>query len=79
MNWLPQEPLAAAGRRVEVKLRSVSEPAPAMLYPLANGGAEVVLDAAQFGISPGQAAVCYEGTRVLGGGWIAAAESRLAA
>jgi tRNA-specific 2-thiouridylase len=39
----------------------------------------VVLDAAQFGISPGQAAVCYEGTRVLGGGWIAAAESRLAA
>jgi tRNA-specific 2-thiouridylase len=79
MNWLPQEPLAAAGRRVEVKLRSVSEPAPAMLYPHANGGAEVVLDAAQFGISPGQAAVCYEGTRVLGGGWIAAAESRLAA
>jgi tRNA-specific 2-thiouridylase len=79
MNWLPREPLAPEGRRVEVKLRSVSEPAPAMLYPHAKGGAEVVLDAAQFGISPGQAAVCYEGTRVLGGGWIAAAESRLAA
>jgi tRNA-specific 2-thiouridylase len=37
------------------------------------------LDSAQFGISPGQAAVCYEGSRVLGGGWIAAAERRLAA
>jgi tRNA-uridine 2-sulfurtransferase len=83
LNWLPGEPLASSGRRVEVKLRSASEPAAAMLYPRpasdARGGAEVVLDTAQFGISPGQAAVCYEGTRVLGGGWIAAAESRLAA
>ena len=78
LNWLPGEPLAPSGRRVEVKLRSASEPAAATLYPRA-GGAEVVLDTAQFGISPGQAAVCYEGTRVLGGGWIAAAESRLAA
>jgi tRNA-uridine 2-sulfurtransferase len=78
LNWLAAEPLDAAGRRVEVKLRSASEPAAATLYPTASG-AEVVLDAAQFGISPGQAAVCYEGSRVLGGGWIAAAESRLAA
>jgi tRNA-specific 2-thiouridylase len=83
LNWLPGEPLAAEGRRVAVKLRSASEPADAMLYPRADGAgggcAEVVLDAAQFGISPGQAAVCYEGSRVLGGGWIAAAERRLAA
>ncbi len=79
LNWLPSEPLTADGRRVEVKLRSVSEPAPATLYPRADGGAEVVLDDPQFGIAPGQAAVCYDGERVLGGGWIAAAESRLAA
>jgi tRNA-uridine 2-sulfurtransferase len=79
LNWLPGEALTPEGRRVEVKLRSVSEAAPAMLYPREGGGAEVVLDTAQFGISPGQAAVCYEGSRVLGGGWIAAAESRLAA
>ncbi len=79
LNWLEADDIPAAGRRVEVKLRSVSEPAAATLFPRAEGGAEVVLDAPQFGISPGQAAVCYEGSRVLGGGWIAAAESRLAA
>jgi tRNA-specific 2-thiouridylase len=83
LNWLPGEALTAEGRRIEVKLRSASAPAAAMLFPHAGAGdgrgAEVVLDEAQFGISPGQAAVCYEGTRVLGGGWIAAAESRLAA
>jgi tRNA-specific 2-thiouridylase len=79
LNWLPGEPLTAEGRRIEVKLRSVSEPAPATLFPRADGGADVILDDPQFGISPGQAAVCYDGSRVLGGGWIAAAESRLAA
>lgn len=79
LNWLDAAALTDAGRRVEVKLRSVSAPAPATLLPCAEGGAEVVLDESQFGISPGQAAVCYEGSRVLGGGWIAAAESRLAA
>jgi tRNA-specific 2-thiouridylase len=79
LNWLPAEPLSAEGRRIEVKLRSVSEPAPATVFPTPDGGAYVVLDDPQFGISPGQAAVCYDGSRVLGGGWIAAAESRLAA
>ena len=78
LNWLPGEPPAPDGRRVEVKLRSASEPAAATLYPR-DDGAEVVLDVAQFGISPGQAAVCYEGSRVLGGGWIAATERHLAA
>ncbi|HEY9540000.1 MAG TPA: tRNA 2-thiouridine(34) synthase MnmA [Kiloniellaceae bacterium] len=79
LNWLPGDAPAPSGRRVEVKLRSASEPAAATLYPRPGGGGEVVLDVAQFGISPGQAAVCYEGSRVLGGGWIAAAERRLAA
>ena len=36
------------------------------------GGAVVVLDQPQYGVAPGQAAVIYDGTRVLGGGWIAA-------
>ncbi|MGF1630028.1 MAG: tRNA 2-thiouridine(34) synthase MnmA [Kiloniellaceae bacterium] len=83
LNWLPGEALTVEGRRIEVKLRSASAPAAATLFPHAGAGdgrgAEVVLDEAQFGISPGQAAVCYEGTRILGGGWIAAAENRLAA
>ena len=79
LNWLPAGEIPAEGRAVQVKLRSVSEPAPARIYRRADGAAEVVLDEPQFGIAPGQAAVCYDGERVLGGGWIAAAESRVIA
>ena len=32
------------------------------------------MDAPQHGVAPGQAAVLYDGDRVLGGGWIAEAE-----
>ena len=28
-------------------------------------------DQAEYGVAPGQAAVAYDGTRLLGGGWIA--------
>jgi tRNA-specific 2-thiouridylase len=79
LNWLAAELPGPEGRRIEVKLRSVSAPAAATFFARPDGGGEVVLDEAQFGISPGQAAVCYEGDRVLGGGWIVAAEHRLAA
>ena len=38
---------------------------------LADGaGAILHLDAPQHGVAPGQAAVFYDGDRVLGGGWI---------
>jgi tRNA-specific 2-thiouridylase len=35
----------------------------------------VELDDAEEGVAPGQAAVFYDGARVLGGGWIAATEN----
>ncbi|MDP8920917.1 MAG: tRNA 2-thiouridine(34) synthase MnmA, partial [Pseudomonadota bacterium] len=62
-----------------VKLRSAQPVASATAFPAADGGAEVILDEPQFGVAPGQACVFYQGDRVLGGGWIAAAESRQAA
>ncbi|HEV3417955.1 MAG TPA: aminomethyltransferase beta-barrel domain-containing protein, partial [Pirellulales bacterium] len=31
---------------------------------------QVTLDEPQYGVAPGQAVVCYDGDRVLGGGWI---------
>jgi tRNA-specific 2-thiouridylase len=34
------------------------------------GRAEVVFDAPQIAIAPGQAVVFYEGDTVIGGGWI---------
>ncbi len=37
-----------------------------------GGAARVVLAAPEQAIAPGQACVFYDGSRVLGGGWIAA-------
>jgi len=70
INWL-DDPLAAGEcRRVSAKLRSAQPPVPATLYARDNDEAELVLTAAAGAIAPGQAAVLYDGDRVLGGGWI---------
>jgi tRNA-uridine 2-sulfurtransferase len=68
VNWLA-DPAAASGR-VEVKLRSASPAVPAALF-----GDHVRFVEAQFGVAPGQACVIYRGERLLGGGFIAAAEA----
>jgi tRNA-uridine 2-sulfurtransferase len=80
LNWLAPAALASEGRRVTVKLRSAQAPLPGTVFPEGGGRAQVRLDQPYEGVAPGQAAVLYEGTRVLGGGWIvAAASSRRAA
>lgn len=61
-NWLGD------ATDITVKLRSVSQPIAARLDRTSN---TLVLAEPQFGVSPGQAAVCYAGSHVLGGGWIA--------
>ena len=71
LNWLPLSRPAIDGVRLTVKLRSAQQPVPATLYPkAAEGEAELVLDNPVEGVAPGQAAVLYDGERVLGGGWI---------
>jgi tRNA-specific 2-thiouridylase len=55
---------------VSVKLRSTQPLVPATLRIPGNGSAEVTLAGPQT-VAPGQACVCYLGTRVLGGGFIA--------
>jgi tRNA-uridine 2-sulfurtransferase len=71
LNWLSLQPPVPDGARLMVKLRSMQPPAPATLYPGdAAGEAELILDFAAEGVAPGQAAVLYDGGRVLGGGWI---------
>ena len=72
-NWLTDIP--AAGLGINVKLRSVSPVSSATLYQKADGTAEIHLDSAQYGIAPGQAAACYIGDRIIGGGWIIASEN----
>jgi tRNA-uridine 2-sulfurtransferase len=71
VNWLAPPPVSPAGTRVEAKLRSAAEPAAAIVT--SNGtGAMIAFDQPQFGVAPGQAAVFYNGTQLLGGGWITA-------
>lgn len=72
-NWLTDIP--EKGMEIEVKLRSVSKTAPAKLVGGEDNTAEIHLPVAQYGIAPGQAVVCYQGSRVLGGGWIISSEN----
>jgi tRNA-uridine 2-sulfurtransferase len=53
-----------------VKIRYAHPGAEAVITPLGEGRATVRLREPQRAVTPGQAAVCYEGDRVLGGGWI---------
>ncbi len=79
VNWLGDDPPAASGEAVTVKLRSAQPALPAILHVAADGTASVALDTPQEGVAPGQAAVFYRGDRLLGGGWITAATLRAAA
>ncbi|MFZ4071543.1 MAG: tRNA 2-thiouridine(34) synthase MnmA [Caulobacterales bacterium] len=75
VNWIG-EPVGSEDdlhdRPVLVRVRSTRPPVPARLDTRA--GWYVVLDDAEEGVAPGQAAVLYDAqtpSRVLGGGWIA--------
>ncbi len=55
---------------VQARIRYRHDPAPARVTA-DGGGLRVAFDAPQRAVTPGQALVCYDGERVLGGGWIA--------
>jgi tRNA-specific 2-thiouridylase len=69
VNWVsgraPSEPF-----RAEVKIRYTAKEAWARVTPLDGGQVRVQFDAPQRDITAGQAAVFYEGDRMLGGGII---------
>jgi len=69
VNWLSRsEPDTEIRAGVRIRYRHTE--APAVIRPLPGGAAEVRFDAPQRAITPGQAAVFYEGAVCLGGGWI---------
>ena len=70
VNWLTQEPLPAAGLAVEVKHRAREPLVAARLFDRGGDAARVEFQEPQAAVAPGQACVFYQGTRVLGGGWI---------
>jgi len=69
VNWISiGEP--AAPLRAEVKIRHKHEPAAATVEGLPGLRARINFDEPQRAITPGQAAVLYDGDVVLAGGWI---------
>ena len=78
INWLGGKPIPGDGMVIQVKLRSTMAPVGAILRPAGQGGAEVLLDDPEYGVSAGQACVFYDVERVLGGGWILREEALVA-
>jgi tRNA-specific 2-thiouridylase len=72
LNWLGED----QAHGLAAKVRSLAKPA-----PVSFDGQRLVFERPEYGVAPGQAAVIYDGDRVLGGGWIedtVAAEPELA-
>ena len=68
VNWIidrPSSPIRAAAQ-----IRHRHQPAPAAIQSMGDGRAEIVFDAPQIAITPGQAVVFYDEDLVVGGGWI---------
>jgi tRNA-specific 2-thiouridylase len=68
VKWIALEPLAAV--RLTAQIRHRHQAAPATVRAIGDGQAEVVFDAPQLAVTPGQAVVFYDGDTVVGGGWI---------
>ena len=68
MRWLGE--VAPEDATVGVQVRAHGEPARGRVRVDGEGGATVELAEALYGVAPGQAAVLYDGDRVLGGGTI---------
>ena len=60
LNWIGEDQ-----RDVTVKVRSLAAPVPARI-----DGDRISFSRPEYGVAPGQAAVVYDGWRLLGGGWI---------
>ena len=67
-NWMVDMPNPSL--RCLAKIRYNSPAAPATLKILDDERIQLDFDEPRFGVAPGQAVVCYDGTQVLGGGWI---------
>ncbi len=71
LNWIGEgAEIPAEGIEAEVRLRSLSPRKKARIVPAGNNLYKIELFEKERAITPGQACVIYDNTRVLGGGWI---------
>jgi tRNA-uridine 2-sulfurtransferase len=68
LSHSPHVPASPLHCRVKIRYRSRAFPA--LVIPIQSDRIQVQFDEPCHGIAPGQAAVCYQNDRVLGGGWI---------
>jgi tRNA-specific 2-thiouridylase len=68
VNWLRGEPEGT--ERISVKIRYAHPGTDATIQSLPGHKAKIQLDTPQRAVTPGQAAVFYDGDAVVGGGWI---------
>jgi tRNA-specific 2-thiouridylase len=71
-SWLAEMP-ARRVMDVQAQIRYRHKPASGRFEVISSDKATFVFDEPQWAVTPGQALVCYEGERVLGGGWISGA------
>ncbi len=69
INWLGKSDLSNP-IEASVKIRSTQKTVYATISPFGDGEALITLFTPDKAVTPGQACVMYDGTRVLGGGWI---------
>jgi tRNA-specific 2-thiouridylase len=69
LNWIGNG-VPATGQSITVRLRSSHAGAPAVVEEVAADRAVLRLEAPEPATAPGQAAVLYDGSRLLGGGFI---------
>lgn len=67
-NWLTDVPGGTFRCLAQIRYNSSAHPAVAEVFD--EGCLRVTFDEPQNGVAPGQAVVCYDDDRVLGGGWI---------
>lgn len=70
LNWLGDAP--AVGDKVSVQIRHRAPDVPARVATTIDAGLELMFDEPQRAVTPGQSAVIFSGSRVLGGGRIRA-------
>jgi tRNA-specific 2-thiouridylase len=67
-SWAVENPIKELD--VHCRIRYRQKEVAARIKPLEDNRAQVIFDSPQNGVTPGQAAVFYQGDEVIGGGWI---------